>query len=142
MRETIFGKVFLGGIKTGKLPDKVAKWMDDAMECGENFILSDENTLPIQSYLNAKNYRNVTVYHSDEVCHNNLGNWETKHIPDVTYKNEKNVALAYGCDCGVFVYERDNLPMRMAMKHLRSQGKSIFITYRSTTDEFKITRRA
>ena len=127
-KKTIFGKVFVGGDKNiGRVPDKVAQWLDDCMERGESILISDENNIHVQSYLNARKYRNITVYHSEDECRCNLGNWETKHIPDVTYENEKNIALAYDCDCGVFSFDRGDVPMRMAMKHLEMQGKPIFV---------------
>ena len=74
----IFGKVFLGGSKRiGRVPEKVAAYLDSFIESGEHFLIGD--------------------------CHG----------ADLALQN-----------C-------------MDLKRL---GKPIF-TYRSTTDEFKITRR-
>lgn len=126
--ENKFKKVFVGGDKNiGRISDQVAKWLTEIMSREEIILISDENTLHIQSYLNARKYRKVTVYHSGEECKWNIGNWETKHLPDVTYENEKNIALAYDCDCGVFSFDRGDVPMRMAIKHLEMQGKPIFV---------------
>jgi hypothetical protein len=81
MSKTIFGKVFVGGDKNiGRVPDKVAQWLDDCMERGESILISDENNIHVQAFLNAKKYGNVTVYHSEDECRCNLGNWETKRI--------------------------------------------------------------
>lgn len=58
--ERIFEKVFVGGDKNiGRVPDKVAQWLDDCIERRESILISDENTLPLQAYLKAKNYRKV-----------------------------------------------------------------------------------
>jgi len=139
--EKIFDKVFVGGDRNiGRVPDKVAKWLDDCMERRESILISDENSIHVQAYLNAKKYGNVTVYHSEDECRCNLGNWETKYVPDVSYSNEKNIALVADCDCGMFVYDRGDLAMRMAVNHLRAQGKPIFV-YRTDIAGFKITRR-
>ena len=117
--ERIFEKVFVGEDKNiGRVPDKVAQWLDDCMERRESILISDENTLPLQADLKAKNYRKVTVYHSDSECLCNLGNWKTKHVPDITYPNEKNIALACDCNYGIFTFDRSDLPMRMAIYHL------------------------
>lgn len=132
--ERIFGKVFVGGGKTiGRLPDKVASMLDGFMERGESILISDENNIHVQTYLNAKKYGNVTVYHSEEKCRCNLRNWETKYVPDISY-------LVADCDCGMVVYDRGDLAMRIAVNHLRAQGKPIFV-YKTDIDGFKITRR-
>ena len=142
MSNAIFGKVFVGGGKTigRRLPDKVASMLDGFMERGESILISDENNIHVQTYLNAKKYGNVTVYHSEEKCRCNLRNWETKYVPDISYSNEKNIALVADCDCGMVVYDRGDLAMRMAVNRLRALGKPIFV-YKTDIDGFKITRR-
>ena len=141
MSNETFGKAVVGGDKNiGRVPDKVAQWLDDCMERRESILISDENSLHVQAYLNAKKYSNVKVYHSEDECRCNLGNWETKYVPDVSYSNEKNIALVADCDCGMFVYDRGDLAMRMAVKHLRAQGKPIFV-YHTDIAGFKIPRR-
>ena len=140
MNERTTSKVFVGCDKTiGRVTDEIAGFLDNCMHSNEKILISDENTLHLQAYLHAKNYRNVTIYHSDVECLYNLGNWETKHTPDITYPNEKNIALAFDCDYGLFTFDRSDLPMRMAIYHLHEQGKATFV-YRPDLGKMKITR--
>ena len=45
------------------------------------------------------------------------------------------------CDCGFFVWDARSLGTKLNRMDLKRLNKPIF-TYRSTTNEFKITRRA
>lgn len=133
-------KVFVGGDKAiGRVTDEVAKWLDFCIANDKEILISDENTLHLQAYLNAKKYRKVTVYHSEEGCKCNLGNWETKCVPDITYSDEKNIALAFDCDYGIFTFDPSDFAMRMAVYHLHGQGKATFV-YRPELKKMKITR--
>ena len=140
MNEKTTSKVFVGGDKTiCHVTNEIAGWLDNCMDSDEEILISDENTLPLQAYLKAKNYRKVTVYHSEEGCKCNLGNWETKCVPDITYSDEKNIALAFDCDYGIFTFDPSDFAMRMAVYHLHGQGKATFV-YRPELKKMKITR--
>lgn len=140
--ETIFGKVFLGGSKRiGRLPDKVVGMLDSFIESGEHFLIGDCHgaDLALQNYLHSKNYEKVTVFCSGEKCRFNVGGWEVRHI-DASEDRKKDKVMIEECDCGFFVWDARSLGTKLNRMDLKRLGKPIF-TYRSTTDEFKITRR-
>ena len=148
--ETIFGKVFLGGSKRiGRLPDKVVSMLDSFIERGEHFLIGDCHgaDLALQNYLHSKNYEKVTVFCSGEKCRFNVGGWEVRHIEaseeldGIEFWRKKDTAMIEECDCGFFVWDTHSIGTRLNRMDLKRLGKPIF-TYRSTTDEFKITRRA
>ena len=61
-----------------------------------------------------------------------------KHLKEFTTDEIEMIAE---CDCGFFVWDSRSLGTKLNRMDLKRLGKPIF-TYRSTTDEFKITRRA
>ena len=141
--ETIFGKVFLGGSKRiGRLPDKVVGMLDSFIESGEHFLIGDCHgaDLALQNYLHSKNYEKVTVFCSGEKCRFNVGGWEVRHI-DASEDRKKDKVMIEECACGFFVWDAHSIGTKLNRMDLKPLGKPIF-TYRSTTDEFKITRRS
>ena len=148
--ETIFGKVFLGGSKRiGRLPDKVAERLDSFIECGEHFLIGDCHgaDLALQNYLHSKNYEKVTVFCSGDKCRFNVGGWEVRHIDageeldGSEFYRKKDKVMIEECDCGFFVWDARSLDTKMNRMDLKRLGKPIF-TYRLTTNQFKITRKA
>ena len=147
--ETIFGKVFLGGSKRiGRLPDKVVSMLDSFIERGEYFLIGDCHgaDLALQNYLHSKNYEKVTVFCSGEKCRFNVGGWEVRHIEaseeldELEFYRQKDKVMINECDCGFFVWDARSLGTKLNRLDLKILGKPIF-TYRSTIDEFRITRR-
>lgn len=144
-----FKKIFVGGSKRiGRLPDKVVSMLDSLIKSGEHFLIGDCHgaDLALQNYLHSKNYEKVTVFCSGEKCRFNVGNWQEKHI-DVPegaegyeFYREKDKVMIAECDCGFFVWDARSLGTKLNRMELKRLGKPI-LTYRSTTDEFKITRR-
>ena len=147
--KTIFGKVFLGGSKRiGRLPDKVVEMLDSFIERGEHFLIGDCHgaDLALQNYLYSKNYEKVTVFCSGEKCRFNVGGWAVRHIEaseeldDIEFYRKKDKVMIEECDCGLFVWDAHSIGTKLNRMDLKRLGKLIF-TYRSPTDEFKITRR-
>ena len=147
--ETIFGKVFLGGSKRiGRLPDKVVGMLDSFIDRGEQLLIGDCHgaDLALQNYLHSKNYEKVTVFCSGEKCRFNVGGGEVRHIEaseeldGIEFYRKKDKVMIEECDCGFFVWDARSLGTKLNRMDLKRLDKPIF-TYRSTTDEFKITRR-
>lgn len=148
MKEAIFNKVFLGGSKRiGRIPDKVAARLDSFIESGTHFLIGDCHgaDLALQNYLHSKNYEKVTVFCSGEKCRFNVGGWEVRHIEaseeldGIEFYRKNDKVMIEECDCGFFVRDARSLGTKLNRIDLKHLGKPIF-TYRSTTDEFKITR--
>jgi hypothetical protein len=83
MSKKNFEKVFLGGSKRiGRVPEKVAAYLDGFREDGVHFLIGDCHgaDLALQNYLHSKGYEKVTVFSSGEKCRFNVGGWEVRHI--------------------------------------------------------------
>ena len=146
--EKNFKKIFLGG-SIGRVPDKVAAYLDGFMDDGAHFLIGgdcDGADLALQNYLHSKGYENVTVFCSGEECRFNVGGWEERPVPasedadGTEFWRKKDKLMVDECHGGLFMWDTHSIGTRLNRMDLKRLGKPIF-TYRSTTDEFKITRR-
>lgn len=149
-KETNFEKVFLGGSKRiGRLPDKVLSSLDSFIESGAHFLIGDCHgaDLALQNYLHSKGYDKVTVFYSGEKCRFNVGGWEVRHVEvseevdGIEFYRKKDKIMIDECDYGIFVWDGRSIGTKLNRMDLKRLGKTIF-TYKSTTDEIKISRGA
>lgn len=64
----------------------------------------------------------------------------SKNIDGVEFWRKKDTEMIEVCDCGFFVWDTHSIGTKLNRMDLKRLGKMI-LTYRSTTDEIKITRR-
>ena len=76
-------KVFISGSRgVSRLSEPVRTRLDRIIEKGLPVIIRDANGADkaVQQYLNSKNYLNVEVFCSGNVCRNNIGNWNERKV--------------------------------------------------------------
>ena len=149
MNDNTFGKIFLGGSKTiGRLPDKVASYLDLFMESNEHFLIGDCHgaDLAIQNYLFSKNYTTVTIYCSGEKCRFNVGTWPVKAVlgssknQGYDFYHQKDMAMIEDCDGALLIWDTHSAGTKNNINELKNKGLPIF-TYRNDIDDFRVTRR-
>jgi len=83
----------------------------------------------VQQYLSEQNYQDVIVYFSGETIRNNIGNWQTKHIPNpenltgrIRYQL-KDKAMADDCDCGMMFWNFKSKGTQANIDYMETLGK-------------------
>ena len=149
MNANSIGNIFLGGSKTiGRVPERAADFLDLFMESGEHFLIGDCHgaDLAIQTYLYAKEYKNVTVYCSGDKCRYNVGNWPVTTVPveegvhGYEFYKQKDLAMIENCNGALLLWDTLSTGTKNNIKELKKRGLPIF-TYRSDINDFRITRR-
>lgn len=65
----------------------------------------------VQQFYSKLNYRNLTVYASNGIARNNIGNWEVKNITvnssakGFDFYKQKDIAMAQNADCGFMIWD-------------------------------------
>ncbi len=106
--------VFLSGSRRiSRLSEAVRTRLQNIIDQGFHVLVGDAHgaDTAMQSYLNERGYRNVTVYCSGQTCRNNVGSWVTRRI-DVdpklrgrAFHTEKDRAMAAQADYGLVVWD-------------------------------------
>ncbi len=76
-------KVFIGGSRrVSRVSEPIRMRLDRIIEKGLPVIIGDANGADkaIQQYLTSKNYLNVEVFCSGDLCRNNAGNWKQRKV--------------------------------------------------------------
>ena len=107
-------KVFISGsISKKTLDEKDIYAMEEVVKNNDTVLIGDAYGVDkaVQQYLFEQNYQDVIVYFSSEKVRNNVGNWQTKHIPNpenLTGKplyQLKDRAMADDCDQGLMFWD-------------------------------------
>lgn len=148
--ENKFGTLFIGGSKTiDALTDKMRSWIDLFMEDNEHFIIGDcrGTDLALQTYLNEKGYRNVTVYCSGESCRFNVGGWDEKHVETKLTKDDgyefyrqKDLAMIRDCNGAFFIWDSTSKGTKNNIQDLKALGLPV-IAYRTDLEDVRVIRR-
>ena len=108
-------KVFIGGSrKVSRLNNELRNIIDhEIIENNYHSILGDANgsDKAIQHYLSLNDYKEVTIYCTGNVCRNNKGYWNVKHVPvsrktkDRVFYAIKDEAMAEDCDSAIMLWD-------------------------------------
>ena len=146
--ETKTEMIFLGGSNTIEhLPPKVVGYLECFMNKNANFMVGDchGTDLAIQIYLQAKRYRNVTVYCSGDSCRWNIGGWNEKHVTadgfeGYEFYRQKDIAMIEECNGAILLWDGETRGTKNNIHALKQRGVPIFI-YHSEVNKMKVTRR-
>ena len=109
-------KVFISGsisIKSLKEDDLADIVHSQVIKGNSDIFIGDAYGVDkaVQQILAERDYRSVIVYFSGEKVRNNIGNWQTKQIPNpdnLTGRSRyqlKDKAMADDCDCGLMFWD-------------------------------------
>jgi len=125
-------KVFISGsISTKALSKNAIAYMEELAERNCTILIGDAHGVDraVQQYLSEQNYQNVIVYFSGETIRNNIGNWQTKHIPNPenlkgrSRYQLKDKAMADDCDCGMMFWNFKSKGTQANIDYMEAHGK-------------------
>jgi hypothetical protein len=125
-------KVFISGsISLKKLEEIEISYLDAIIEGKRTILIGDANGMDkaVQQYLVKQNYPSVFVYFSGEKVRNNVGNWQTKHIPNpenLTGRDcyqLKDKEMADDCDSALMFWDGKSKGTQHNMDYLEKLGK-------------------
>jgi len=129
-------KVFISGSISTKLLSKNAiAYMEEITERNRTILIGDAHGVDraVQQYLFEQNYQNVIVYFSGEAIRNNIGNWQTKQIPNpenLTGRKRyqlKDKAMADDCDCGMMFWNFKSKGTQANIDYMEALGKYFLV---------------
>jgi hypothetical protein len=107
-------KVFISGsISIKSLDEDELGALEQVIEGNRDILIGDAYGVDkaVQQILAVQNYQSVTVYFSGEKPRNNIGNWQTKQIPNpenLTGRSRyqlKDKAMADDCDSAIIFWD-------------------------------------
>jgi hypothetical protein len=109
--------------------------VEELVERNRTILIGDAYGIDkaVQQYLYEQKYQNVIVYFSGEKVRNNIGNWQTKQIPNpenLTGRSRyqlKDKAMADDCDCGLMFWDGKSKGVRYNMECLDKLNKKYFV---------------
>ena len=137
-------KVFIGGSRRlSRLNKKIMERATNIVANGYGVLIGDANGADkaMQKFFADKNYDNVIVYCTGEICRNNLGNWHTKNIvsnrktKDFQYYTIKDKRMSDDADYGFMLWDGKSKGTLNNIINLLLQKKSILV-YFSLSKEF------
>lgn len=129
-------KVFIGGSRrASRLNAHVHERLDNIMARGFPIIIGDANGADkaVQQYLHSKHYRNVEVFCSGENCRNNIGNWQTRHIPveadkrSAQFYSAKDRIMAQEATVGLMMWDGKSVGTLLNLFRLLNLNKKAVI---------------
>jgi len=128
--------VFISGsisIKKLRKHDKAP--LEQIIEGNRTILIGDAYGVDkaVQQILAEREYRQVIVYFSGEKPRNNIGNWQTKQIPNpenLTGRSRyqlKDKAMADDCDSGIMFWDGKSKGTKFNMDYMEKLGKYFLV---------------
>lgn len=128
--------VFISGsMRIKNLHKIVNEKIDNIIKLNFDVIVGDASGVDssIQSLLNQKEYKNVTVYCSGNEVRNNIGNWPVEKVVTGSKNNmrlfytAKDIEMAKKCDYGYMVWDSKSTGTLSNVLELLKQGKNSLV---------------
>ncbi|MDR1895529.1 MAG: hypothetical protein LBR10_01910 [Prevotellaceae bacterium] len=125
--------VFISGSISLKTLEKIEiEYLDAIVERKRTILIGDANGMDkaVQQYLAEQNYLSVIVYFSGDKVRNNIGNWQTKYIPNPENRTGreryqlKDHAMADDCDSALMFWDGKSKGTKHNMDYLKKLGKN------------------
>ncbi len=143
-------KVFFGGSrKMGCLSQAVIERTDNIIANGYLILIGDANGADkaMQKYLAEKNYRNVLVFCMDNMCRNNIGNWETRNVhsssrkKDFNYYSTKDVLMCEEADYGFMLWDGKSKGTLNSILNLCERSKKVLVYFSPTKSFYSVENK-
>ncbi len=124
-----------GSMRIKNLHKIVNERIDNIIKLNFDVIVGDASGVDssIQSLLNQKEYKNVTVYCSGKEVRNNIGNWPVEKVVTGSKSNmrlfytAKDIEMAKKCDYGYMVWDSKSTGTLSNVLELLKQGKNSLV---------------
>jgi hypothetical protein len=130
--------IFIGGSReVTSLSPEVRVRLDSIVRAEYTVLVGDANGADraVQKYLHDLGYLIVVVYHSGQVCRNNLGHWATRSIAapqrqkGFAFYAAKDVAMAAAADFGFMLWNGRSVGTLHNILNLLSHQKSTLVYF-------------
>jgi hypothetical protein len=124
--------VFIGGSRrVSRLPAPAKERLDNIVESGFPILVGDANGADkaVQRHLLDSGYERVTVFCSGDTCRNNLGQWQTHHVPtsrdakDFQFYATKDREMARLAEFGLMFWDGSSAGTPLNILRLVRAGK-------------------
>ncbi len=134
-------KVFIGGSrKISKLNKKVVQALDKVVEKGLTILVGDASGADkaVQNYLINKKYSNVIVYCMQNICRNNLGDWQSRNVETAINNNGfqfyslKDSEMAKDANYGLMLWDSKSKGTLNNIVNLLKVNKTVVVYFSPT----------
>lgn len=142
--------IFIGGSrKIARLAQPVLQRLDNIISSQFTVLVGDASgvDLHVQTYLFSKNYGNVIIFCTGNVCRNNVGQWETRNIGTGTrrkgfdFYTVKDLQMAKEAAYGFMIWDAKSKGTLNNILNLLRLEKKILV-YFVPTQSFQTVRTA
>jgi hypothetical protein len=119
--------VFLGGSRrVTRIPREVIPFLEAMVEAESRLIIGDANGADrvIQSFLADRRYQHVTVYCTEGICRNNVGDWPVRQVEssahgrDFAFYAAKDRRMAEDASRGLMLWDAESVGTLMNLERL------------------------
>lgn len=144
-------KVFTAGARNIKTLDAaVQKSLASICNKGYEILVGDCYGVDssVQNYCANRNYKNVTVYASNGIARNNIGNWTIKSVSvnssmkGFDFYRQKDIAMSKDADCGFMVWNGQSKGTLCNIISLVSQSKPVIVYLEPLSKIFRVDSQA
>jgi hypothetical protein len=115
----------------------VFDYLDELCHKHSDILIGDANGIDkaIQKYLSSITYSNVTVYATEGLARNNIGNWMIRNVEvnkktkDFQYYAAKDLQMVKDADCGFLIWNGDSKGTLNSAFNLVCQKKPVSIYF-------------
>lgn len=130
-------KIFIGGSKTvSEIDDNVKEKLLQMIKKGNEILIGDCRGIDtaVQQFFADNKYDKVTVYATDGIVRNNVGEFKVKAIPSngavgFVFYRKKDSAMANDADSGFMIWDRKSKGTNENILELTKLGKNIVIYF-------------
>ncbi len=131
-------RVFIGGSRRiTRLGPEVTQRLDRIVEERLEVVIGDANGADraVQQYLHQRGYDLVEVFHSGDVCRNNIGDWPLRAIrvegkrKDFSFFAAKDRAMADEASVGLMLWDGESVGTLMNVMRLVRRKKSVVLYF-------------
>lgn len=134
-------KVFIAGPRAiNELNEKICEKLDSICEKKYEILVGDSYGIDscVQSFLNRKYYKNVTVFASGNRARNNYGNWYVHNVSvdsktkGFDFYAQKDIQMAKSADIGFMIWNGNSRGTFNNIVNLLQMNKEVILYYEKT----------
>jgi len=138
-------KIFIAGARAiTKFDDNVTNKLSSICEKGYGVLVGDASGVDssVQKFYADMNYNNVTVFASNGIARNNIGNWNVENIvakgQGFDFYKQKDIAMANQTDYGFMIWNGESRGTLNNIINLIEQDKTCVVYLLSNRKFFTI----
>lgn len=130
-------KIFIGGSKSvSQIDDSVKEKLSEMIKDGSEILIGDCRGIDtaVQQFFADNMYDKVTVYATDGIVRNNVGEFQIKAVPSngavgFEFYRKKDSAMANDADSGFMIWDRKSKGTKENILELAELGKNVMVYF-------------